>query len=130
MSAWKMFNPPAPHPFSMSASNDEWVLITGVGGHHPDDSIAEDPEAQVKDALEAVRSLLEQAGSSVEEIVWFKPYVTSRELLPVVDAALRDFVGSPAPACGAMTITELADPRMVVEFEAWAHRGATRESSL
>jgi len=130
MTTWKMFRPPVPHPFSMSASDDDWVLVSGVGAHRPDGSIAEDLTTQVKDSVEAVKILLENAGSSLDEIVWFKPHVSRRENAPVMDEILSDVFGDVPPAGGALVICELADPRMLVEFEVWARRGARRTLAI
>jgi 2-iminobutanoate/2-iminopropanoate deaminase len=116
--------PEPPHPFSHSVSNGEWVLVGGIGGHEPDGSIAEDLPTQVRTAIASVSALLEQAGSSLSEVVYFRPFVTEREFAVEMDDILRELLPIPRPASGAMSIVGLVDPRMKVEFEAWAHRGA------
>lgn len=117
-------NPEPPHPFSHSVSNQEWVLVGGIGGHSPDGGISEDLDTQVRTAISTISALLEQAGSSLSEIVYFRPFVTEREFAAEMDDLLRELLPTPRPASGAMTVVGLLDPRMKVEFEAWAYRGA------
>lgn len=125
MSNWTTFQPPGiPHPFALSGASDDWVLISGVGGHDTDGNIADDLEAQVRETVATMSGLLEQAGSSLSEVVWFRPLVTKREYAFEMDALLRELFPEPKPVGGALIICDLADPRMMVEFECWAQRGA------
>lgn len=117
-------SPEPPHPFSHSVSNSEWVMVGGIGGHNPDGSISDDLHTQVRTAMATVSALLEKEGSSLAEVVYFRPYVTQREYAAGMDEVLRELLPVPRPASGAMSIVGLVDPRMKVEFEAWAHRGA------
>ena len=130
MNAWiANRTPEPPHPFSHTVSNDMWVIVGGIGGHDPEGNISEDLETQVRTALSTMSALLEQAGSSLSEVVYFRPYVSEREHAFAMDNVLRELLPSPRPAGGALTVVGLADPRMKVEFEAWAHRGARLEET-
>lgn len=125
MTQWTAHRTPEPiHPFSHTVSNQEWVLISGVGGHDAHGDISDDLETQVRMAIATMSTLLEQAGSSLSELVYFRPCVTEREHAFTMDDVLRELLPMPRPASGALTIVGLVDPRMKVEFEAWAHRGA------
>jgi enamine deaminase RidA (YjgF/YER057c/UK114 family) len=125
MSNWTTFQPPGiPHPFALSGASDDWVLISGVGGHDPEGNISDDLEDQVRATVATMSGLLEQAGSSLSEIVWFRPLVPKREYAFEMDGLLRELFPEPKPVGGALIICELADPRMKVEMEAWAQRGA------
>ena len=126
MPDWKAFRTPdVPHPFALSLSSDEWVIVSGLGGHDPQTGeIADDVETQTRVALTVLASLLEQAGSSTSEIVYFRPYVTEREHAFAMDGVIREMLPDPKPAAGALVICGLADPRMKIEFECWAQRGA------
>lgn len=126
MPQWTTFRPEStPHPFALSLSGEEWVIVSGLGGHDPaTGEIAEDVPTQARVAIETLNGLLEQAGSSLSEIVYFRPYVTQREYAFEMDGVLREMLPDPKPAAGALIICELADPRMKLEFECWAQRGA------
>jgi len=126
MSTWTANRTPVPpHPFSFSVAGDDWVIVGGMGGHGPDGSIAEDAADQTRAAVATIGLLLEKAGSSWAEVVYVKPCATSRENAFAMDSVLNELLPAVRPAGGALTICELADPRMKIEIEAWARRGAT-----
>lgn len=115
-----------PHPFALALGGEGTVLVSGIGGHQPNGDISDDVVEQARVAIRTVQALLEQAGSSLDEVVWFHPYVTVREHAFAMDEVLRETFGDTPPASGALVICELADPRMKLEFEAIAVRGARR----
>jgi len=117
-------NPTDVHPFALAAAGDEFVFITGLGGHRPDGGIDDSVVAQTRQAIASMRGLLESVGSSLSEIVYFRPMVTKREYAFEMDSTFRELLPEPRPACAALLICELADPRMKMEIEAIAHRGA------
>ena len=106
------------HPFSLLAASDELIFVTGLAS--PVGTAAE----QARAILGEMSALLEEAGSSLEEIVYFRPIVTKREYVEEVDAVLREVMPQPRAASGALLICELVAPELKVEFEAIAHRGA------
>lgn len=125
MGIWRASRTPVPpHPFSNSISGDGWVFITGVGGHDASGGIADDAEAQARAAIGTITHLLEEAGSSLSEVVYFRPYVTSLDHVAAMNEVLEALLPHPRPASGALLVAGLADPRMKVEFEAWAQSGA------
>lgn len=111
-------NPKVPHPFALLAGGDDFVFVSGLAS--PVGTAAE----QARQILAEMSDLLEQAGSSLSEIVFFRPLVTKREYVQEVDAVLREVFPEPRPASGALIICELAAPELKVEFEAIAQRGA------
>jgi enamine deaminase RidA (YjgF/YER057c/UK114 family) len=130
VSTWNADRTPIPpHPFAHSVAGDDWVLISGVGGHAPDGSIAEDAAEQARAAVRALEFRLKRAGSSLAEIVWFRPVVSAREHLLPMNNVIDELLPYPRAAGGALLICELADPRMKVEFEVWARRGVVLSES-
>lgn len=107
-----------PHPFSLIAASDDLIFVTGLAW--PEGTAAE----QARRILEEMSKLLEGVGSSLSEIVYFRPLVASREYVAEVDAVLREVLPDPKPASGALMICELVAPELKVEFEAIAQRGA------
>lgn len=127
MSDWKInLFPPTPHPFANAISSDEWVLISGLGGHTADGGIADSAVDQAAATFANLSAQLQAEGSSLDEVVWIRPIVSAREHIAALDDACRAHFGDTPPASAALLICELADPRMKVEIEAWAHRGARR----
>lgn len=128
MSTWKSFRPDGtPHPFALSLANNETIFVSGLGGHDADGNIAESALDQARQALKTMQAHLEREGFSLDEIVWFHPYTTDISYAFEMDEALREVFGDAPPACGAMLAgVQLADPRMKIEFEAIAAKGAKR----
>lgn len=128
MSTWKSFRPDGiPHPFALALSSEDTMFVSGFGGHDAEGNIAESAREQTEQALRTLRAHLAREGFSIDEIVWFHPYVTDIAHAPEMDAVLSEAFGDTPPACGTMIAgIQLADPRMKVEFEAIAVRGAQR----
>lgn len=128
MSTWKSFRTEGtPHPFALALANENTLLISGLGGHDADGNIDESAEAQTRQGLETMRSHLAREGMSLDEIVWIHPYVTDLSYAQEMDKVFAEVFGDAPPACGAMIAgVTLADPRMKVEFEAVAVKGAQR----
>lgn len=128
MTTWKTFRTPeVPHPFALSIASDDLVIISGLGGEDETGEFPDDVVQQTRNAITQMKGLLEQAGSSLDEIVYFRPYVTAREHAFTMDDVLREILPDPKPASGALVICDLAHPAMYVEFEALAVRGARLE---
>lgn len=124
-------NPLPPHPFAHFAANEDWVLVSGIGGHDASGHIAESAQEQAVTAFEKIKVMLESQGSSLNEVVWFTPYITDRADVAAVDAVIRQYLSGTRTASAALTIVGLVDPRMKVEFDVWAYKGAviTADSS-
>lgn len=124
-------NPLPPHPFAHFTANEDWILVSGIGGHDASGQIAESAQEQAAAAFEKIKIMLESQGSSLNEVVWFTPYITDRADASVVDAVIRQYLSGTRTASAALTIVGLVDPRMKVEFDVWAYRGAviTADSS-
>lgn len=115
------------HPFPHALSSDDWIFVTGVGGHIPwTDEISPDTAEQTRQALKNIEEVLNKAGSSFSEVVQIKPHITDRAYAEPMDAVLSEFVSEPRPASGTLVICQLIDERMHVEFEVIARRGAVR----
>ena len=124
-SAWiSNANPTPPHPFAHFVANEEWVLVSGIGGHDAEGNISESVTEQAICAFEKIKMILANQGSSLNEVVWFTPYITDREDALLVDEVIRRYLSGVRTASAALTIVGLVDPRMKVEFDVWAYRGA------
>ncbi|MYB99965.1 MAG: RidA family protein [Gemmatimonadetes bacterium] len=80
--------------------------------------------AQFQAALANVAAVVEEAGGTVADVGRLTIYVTDMEAyrgsLPEVGAAYRAVFGKHFPAMALVAVTELVDPRAVVEVEATA----------
>lgn len=96
------------------------VIVSGTAPIWPDGSCDPDAGAQARRCLEIIGTALSEAGSSFDEVVRTRIFVT--------DAAFRDPVGSAhaekfsscQPATSMVVVAGLLDERWKVEIEAEA----------
>lgn len=99
------------------AQGQRLVFVSGQG---PRDYQA-DMETQFRQTFERIRSILEQAGGSMRNIVILRAYFVhfSRDL-PVYRKVRKEYLAMPYPASTAVGVTELAPSGNVIEIEAMA----------
>ncbi len=108
--------------YSRAIVAGDWVFVSGTTGFdYSDMSIAEGLLAQTEQCLKNISAALQQAGSSLTEVVRVTYIVPNgaefRECWPV----LRKYFGDVRPAA-TMISAGLADPRMRIEIEVTARR--------
>jgi enamine deaminase RidA (YjgF/YER057c/UK114 family) len=106
--------------FSRAVVAGSHVYISGTAPVMPDG--AEPPVgtyAQARRCLELVVDALEQAGARVDDVVRTRVYVTRAAVWEEVARAHAEVFGETRPAATAV-VTELLDPRWLVEIEAEA----------
>ena len=94
--------------------------IVFVSGQGPRDLNA-DPETQIRQTFERIRSVLEAAGGSLQDVVVLRSYFVhfSRDL-PIYRKVRKEFLSPPYPASTAVGVTELAPAGNTIEIEAVA----------
>ena len=111
--------------YSRAVVQGDWVFVSGTTGFdYPTMSIAEGIEAQTLQCLRNIESALVQAGASMADIVRVTYVLPDAAEFPRCWPALRAAFGEIRPA--AMMISAgLADPRMRIEIEVTALKGAS-----
>jgi enamine deaminase RidA (YjgF/YER057c/UK114 family) len=119
-------------PSGMEVQLEEWKLAPGlrVGdmlycsgqlGFGPDGALPTDMEAQITNAFEAVKSVLEAAGASFAEVVEMSSFHVGLQSQLEVFARVRDrYVPAPYPAQTAVGVAELGAPGALVEIRVTA----------
>ena len=79
-----------------------------------------DMKAQTRQALENVKTVLEAAGSSMDDVVKVTVYVTDISRLRETHEVRADFFPDPPPASTGIEVTALAFPGLLVEIKAVA----------
>lgn len=104
---------------AVRVGNQVWVAgcapIMPDGGDPPSDAYG-----QAKRCLEIVAGALAEAGASMEQVVRTRVYLTRTADFEEVGRAHGESFGSIRPANTTLTISELVDPRWLVEIEAEA----------
>jgi enamine deaminase RidA (YjgF/YER057c/UK114 family) len=99
------------------AEGKKLVFISGQG---PRDLNA-DMETQIRQTLERIRVIVEQAGGSMKNIVILRSYfVHLRRDLPIYRKVRGEYLVKPYPTSTAVGVSELATPELQIEIEAVA----------
>ena len=96
------------------------VWVSGTAPIMPGDGDPPDgayEQAQV--CLEIIGRALEEAGATLDDVVRTRIFVTDRSFVPEVMRAHGEVFDHARPACTGI-VTELLDPRWLVEIEAEA----------
>jgi len=100
------------------------LYVAGQIGETADGEIAADLVGQFRQALRNVAACLEDAGYPVEALVRLEIYTTDvpgyRQNLKELGAVWREVFGRHYPAIALFGVTELFDPRALIEVVATA----------
>jgi len=108
--------------YSRAVVDGEWVFVSGTTGFdYSRMAIEEDIVAQADQCFRNIAAALEQAGSSLVDVVRVTYVLPDGSLFPQCWPVMRQYLGEVRPA--AMMISAgLADPRMKIEIEVTARK--------
>ncbi|MEM8530738.1 MAG: RidA family protein [Chloroflexota bacterium] len=99
------------------------VFVSGqVDWNHQLEVSTSSVEDQLQNALKNLRTALEAAGSSVDQLLHVRVYIRGElgEHMRTASAIVPDFLGESRPAITAIGVASLASPETLVEVEATA----------
>lgn len=108
--------------YSRAVVDGEWVFVSGTTGFdYSAMTITDDIAQQTEQCFLNIAAALEQAGSSLADVVRATYVLPDASLFPLCWPILRKYFGEVRPA--AMMISAgLADPRMKIEIEVTARK--------
>ncbi|HMS35149.1 MAG TPA: RidA family protein [Ignavibacteria bacterium] len=107
--------------YSRAVKLEDRILISGTTSIIDGKIIGEgDPYLQTKAIIDKIETVLNQAGSELEDIVRLRVYVTDISRWEEVGKALGETFKKIKPAQTLVGISGLVDPKMMVEIEAEA----------
>lgn len=110
--------------YSRAVVAGDWVFVSGTTGFdYSTMSIAEGLLEQTEQCLENIESALRQAGSSLKDVVRVTYVLPNASEFEQCWPVLRKYFGDIRPAA-MMICAGLADPRMRIEIEVTALKGA------
>ncbi|WP_396956123.1 RidA family protein [Nitrosomonas sp.] len=110
--------------YSRAVVVDNWVLVSGTTGFdYSKMSISDDLLEQAEQCFKNIEAALDQAGSSMKEVVRVTYVFPQAEDFEKCWPIMRKYLGDVRPS--AMMLTAgLSDPRMKIEIQVTAYRGA------
>ena len=124
-------NPPdvhSPTGYSHTAtvpSGTELFFLSGQVGIRPDGSTPSTLEEQSVQMFSNIKALLLAHGLDATSIVKITLFIVAGQDIRVVRSARAEFLGNHKPTSTAVFISQLVDPRLLVECEAFAAKSAT-----
>jgi enamine deaminase RidA (YjgF/YER057c/UK114 family) len=108
--------------YSRAVVAGDWIFVSGTTGFdYSTMSISDDLLTQTEQCLKNIESALQQAGSSLQDVVRVTYVLPNGGEFPQCWPVLRKYFGSVRPAA-MMICAGLADPRMKIEIEVTALR--------
>lgn len=110
--------------YSRAVVVGDWVFVSGTTGYdYQTMTISDDILEQTEQCLKNIEAALQQAGSSIKDVVRVTYVLPNRADFETCWPVLRKYFGDVRPA--AMMISAgLADPRMKIEIEVTACRSS------
>lgn len=106
--------------YSRAVRVGDRVEVAGTTGSYPDGSVPPDASDQARRCLEIIETALAEAGAALTDVVRTRIYLTDIADFPAVGEVHGAAFGDIKPACTAVAVTALVDPRLKVEIEAHA----------
>jgi enamine deaminase RidA (YjgF/YER057c/UK114 family) len=103
-----------------------FVFISATAATGPDGAVIgrNDPYRQTQIILEKLANVLEQAGSTLDQVVQTRIYLTDISRWREVGRAHGEVFGSSRPAMSLLHVKPFLDPEMLVEIELIASTAA------
>ena len=98
------------------------LFISGMTARRPDGTIAGigDIEAQTRQVCENIKSAVEAAGGSMDDVCRVDVYVRNIEHFDKIHKVRREYFKAPAPASTMVEVTKLVSPDYLIEISAIA----------
>lgn len=119
-------DPFEPFAISQAITVNPWVFVSGQASIDRDGAVLgkHDFETQARIAFANLKSVLEVAQSSLDDVVKVTIYMTDMRFFSEVVALRREFFRPPYPADSIVEVKALALPELMFEIEAIALRGS------
>lgn len=82
-----------------------------------------DPVAQTRQCFENIRSLVEAAGGTMDDVFWLTSYVTDIRVFMDNPQIRTEFFSPPYPASTVVQVSSLAQTGWLIEIESRAYLG-------
>ena len=116
-------------PYSRAVRDGAWIAVSGTTAARDQGGAVggSDIGAQTRETIVRISAALNELGSSLDEIVRLRIFVTDISRWEQVGAALAEFFSETRPAASMVEVQALIDPALLIEIEAdaLAHRAGS-----
>lgn len=121
-------DPLAPYNISPAFRVGDLVITSGQAAISPEGELVGvgDFSAQAEQTFANLRTVLEAAGSSLDQIIKVTIYLTDMSHFPEIVALREKYFSPPWPADTIVEVKSLALPELMIEIEATAVLGTTQ----
>lgn len=107
---------------TMTEARGRLVFISGMTARRADGTIAGigDIGAQTRQVCENVKSAVEQAGGTMDDICRVDVYVRNMEYFDQIHKVRREYFKPPAPASTMVEVCKMTSPEYLIEISAIA----------
>lgn len=117
----------SPNPFvSPAVDAGDYVYISGQGPRAADGSLPSNTDAQVRQALENIKSIVVAAGMTMDNVVYTQVYLTDVGKVREVDTAFAKYFSKVPPARAVLGVANLPDPPVQINAVAVRDLGGRR----
>ena len=111
--------------YSRAVVDGDWIHVSGTNGFdYHDMSIVDDVVQQTHQCFSNISAALAQADASLDDVIRVRYLLTDASLFDQVAPVFGHYFVHARPAATAMVVG-LIDPRMKIEIEVTARRGAS-----
>ncbi|MGA2666391.1 MAG: RidA family protein [Nitrososphaerales archaeon] len=112
-------------PFSQAVRAGDFLFLMGQAAFDPEKPwsvVGDDIKQQTRRTLENLKTIIEAAGGSLDDVVQVRAFLTRAEDWPLMNEAYREYFKKDLPARTAVVV-ELATKGLLVEIDAIAYLG-------
>ncbi len=108
----------APNPnLSAATKFGTLVFVAGQTGRHPKTGeLGKDIREQTRNTLERIKTVLEAAGTSLDNVLTATTYLTRRDDLAAYNEEYARYFPADKPARTTVTVASLNNPELVIEI--------------
>ena len=120
--AKKTYPSALPYPFSAAVRTGNLLFVSGQVGMR-EGKVGDGIEDQTRFTMENIREVLQQAGSSLEDVVKCTVFIKDMSMWAGLNDVYKSYFPKDPPARSSFGVTALALPELLVEIECVAEVG-------
>jgi len=100
--------------YSRAVDAGDYVYVSGQGPRRPDGSLPAASEAQIRQALDNVKSIVQAAGLTMEHVVYMQVYLEDISKCPEVNKVFAEVFSKIPPARAVLGVAKLPEPSVQI----------------